>query len=197
LKSFTLIGFSSPLLDLTPLQDVENTTIDSCHGLVTLKGLGKCNKIVRIIKCRELTDLSAIKAVPRVIIIRCDKFVNYEDLNQVHFLTIEHVSDSVDFSGLKREKGGRVNRLELTNCDRKVSFNGLDEIPFLKILSYDLRSLQDLGGKANRIIIVEANYESLADQFLPKDCYSKTFYQDEIKLLNDRLLMFRRTEKES
>jgi hypothetical protein len=68
--------------------------------------------------------------------------------------------------------------LELLDCNKLVSFKGLDEIPFLKITSDGLQSLEGLGGKENKIIILEAKYEQSVDQFIPKDCYSKLFYTD-------------------
>jgi hypothetical protein len=82
----------------------------------------------------------------------------------------------MDFSGLRPEKGCRVHRLELLECDEMVSFKGLDEIPFLKMTSYGLLSLEGLGGKENKIIILEAKYESAADKVLPKNCYVKKCY---------------------
>jgi hypothetical protein len=177
LKSVLLEGISSRV-NLTPLGSVEMVQLQLCYDLVNVKGLGKHNKTVIIDCCRNIRDFSALKTVPRVIVRRCSEFIHCEDLNQVHHLTITEVCRSVNFSGLKKEKGSGVHRLELLDCNKLVSFKGLDEIPFLKITSDGLQSLEGLGGKENKIIILEAKYEQSVDQFIPKDCYSKLFYTD-------------------
>jgi hypothetical protein len=62
----------------------------------------------------------------------------------------------LDFSGLTREKGCRVYRLELLDIDSDLSYQGLSEIPFLKITNYALlRTLTGLGGMDNKIIILK------------------------------------------
>jgi hypothetical protein len=156
-------------VDLTPLGNIEKVQLRFC-GYVTVNGLGKNNKTVIIKFCPAITDLTALKTVPRVVIDHCDKFANCEDLNQVHSLKIVGVQRRMAFSGLRR-----AHRLELLECDKRVSFKGLDEVPFLKIISEQLLSLEGLGGKENKIIIIQAKYESVAERFLPKNCYSKTF----------------------
>jgi hypothetical protein len=177
LKSVVLENISSRV-DLTPLGIVEKVQLEYCYDLVNVNGLGRNNKIVVLTFCHNINDLSPLKTVPRVIINYCESFVNCEDLNQVQFFSIKRVYFKLDFSGLKREKGCRVYRLELLDCDEMKSFKGLDEIPFLKITSYGLLSLEGLGGKENKIIIVDAKFEQSANRFLPEDCYSKTFYND-------------------
>jgi hypothetical protein len=178
LKSVLLENLSSTT-DLTPLGNIEKVELQFCHELVNVNGLGENNKIVAITSCRNIRDLSALKTVPRVIVHRCADFAHCEDLNQVRYLTIECVSTRADFSGLKREKGGRVHRLELLNCDATVAFKGLNEIPFLKITSASrLQSLEGIGGPESKIIIIEPKYESLADRLILANCYSKTFYKD-------------------
>jgi hypothetical protein len=177
LKSVLLEGISSTV-DLTPLGNIEKVQLQVSPYLVHVNGLGKNNKTVIIKSCRNITDLSALRTVPRVIVDDCDKFVNCEDLNQVQHLTIVGVHRRMAFSGLKRENGCRVRRLELLKCGSNLSFQKLNEIPFLKIMSKHRQSLDALGGTENKIIIIQAKYESFADQFLRKDCYSKTFYND-------------------
>jgi hypothetical protein len=158
-----------------------------------VNGLGKNNKTVIIKFCHFITDLSALRTVPRVIIDRCPSFTNCEDLNQVHYVTIERGFSTLDFSGLKRENGCRVHRLELLECHKLMSFKGLEEIPFLKITSKELFSLEGLGGVENKIMIIEAKYELLADRILPEDRYSKTFYKDVI--LGNRWLMLKQMDE--
>jgi hypothetical protein len=183
LKSVLLDNISSRV-DLTPLRDVEKVQLEYCRDLINVNGLGKNNKTVIIKSCDKIIDLSALKSTPRVIIESCTNFVNCEDLNHVRYLTIQCVSRKMDFTGLKREKGGRVHRLELLNCDAVVSFKGLNGIPFLKITSTrhlhvnNLHSLEGIGGLESKIILIEAKYESLADRFILTNCYSKTFYKD-------------------
>jgi hypothetical protein len=103
-------------VDLTPLGNIETIRIYHSHSLENVKGLGTNNRTVTIEFCSNITDFSALKTVPRVIIDRCAAFVNCEDLNQVHYLTIVRASSEMNFSGLKREKGCRVHRLELLKC---------------------------------------------------------------------------------
>jgi hypothetical protein len=191
LKSVLLTNISSSV-DLTPLGIVEKIQLENCCSLVNVNGLGRNNKIVIVTCCHKITDLSALKTVPRVIINYCESFVNCEDLNQVHYLTIKRIYFKLDFSGLKREKGCRVHRLELLDCVKLVSFKGLDEIPFLKITSTGLLSLEGLGVKENKIIILEAKYEQSMDQFIPKECYSKSFHEDINSRINCLILQLMR-----
>jgi hypothetical protein len=193
LKSVLLEDISSSV-DLAPLGNIEMVQLQFCRALVNVNGLGKNNKTVVIKACSDITDLSALKTVPRVTVDRCSNFVNCEDLNQVHHLTIENVPARIDFSGLKREKGCQIRRLELLECDPTMSFKGLDEIPFLKIISEQLLSLEGVGGKENKIIILEGKLESLADRvLLPNDCYSKRIYKDAIS--GKECLMLQLTRK--
>jgi hypothetical protein len=176
--NFVLLENMLSTVDLTPLGSITKVQLEYCHEFMNVNGLGKNNKSVIIKFCYNIRDLSALKTVPRVAVDGCPQFSNCEDLNQVHYLTIERGSSEMDFSGLNREKGCRVHRLELLDCESTLSFQGLDEIPFLKIFSCGLLSLEGLGAEENKIIILRAEYESSADKVLSKDCYSKTFYND-------------------
>jgi hypothetical protein len=129
---FVLLENISASVDLTPLVNVKKVKICDSSALVNVNGLGN-NKAVTIENCENIKDLSALKTVPRVIISGCNEFVNCEDLNQVHYLTIERVFLKMKLSGFKGEKGCRVHRLELLECDRLMSFQGLGEIPFLEL----------------------------------------------------------------
>jgi hypothetical protein len=82
----------------------------------------------------------------------------------------------LDFSGFKKEER-RVQCLELFDCEKRTSFQELDEIPYLKILAPELlfNSLKELGGEKNKIIIIEEKYEWKANRFFA-DNYSKTYY---------------------
>jgi hypothetical protein len=147
LNSVLLENISS-FVDLCPLGSVEKVQLEGSPELVNVNGLGKNNKIVK--SCRNIRDLSALRTVPRVIIDPCSEFINCEDLNQVHYLTIRGVLRDMDFSGFRKEKGCRVHRLELLECYLTRKFHALDEIPFLKITAkskFPLQSLEGLGGK--------------------------------------------------
>jgi hypothetical protein len=131
LKSVLLENVASSV-DLTPLGNIEKVQIEYSPRLVHVNGLGKNNKTVVIKWCHNITDLSALRAVPRVIVDFCVAFVNCQDLNQVHYLTIVKVSSAMNFSGFRKGKGCRVHRLELLECAGILPFQELNEIPFLK-----------------------------------------------------------------
>jgi hypothetical protein len=78
LKSVKLVGLSSRM-DLTPFGDVEILYIECCSDLINANGLGKNNKTVTINYCENVTDLSALKTVARVIILGVRDFPTVEN----------------------------------------------------------------------------------------------------------------------
>jgi hypothetical protein len=180
LKSVSLQYFWG---DLSPLLRVEQVTLTAFY-CYSLQGLGQ-NKMVKIGHCPPVTDISALKSVPRVIIHHCENICSWADLKHVRHLTIENISNTLDLTALDYEiplsvdEKCVVHKLEIVNCQGLKSLLGLGNIPILIVKSCgSLVSLEGLGN--NRVIILESNYNLTSIQLQnyssrsisPSSCYS-------------------------
>jgi hypothetical protein len=171
-ESFSFANFSHlsavwfgelpPDIDLTPLQRVSKVRISDSHYLKTVYGLG-LNGIVILENCQALTDLSALKKIPRLIVDNCPLCRNCEAVNGVRNLTLKWIGE-MDFRPFRKNKGGNIQRLELCESwDSIPSLYGLEDIPFIKITGGELLSLQGLG-ENNKTIVLASKYRPLLEK---------------------------------
>jgi hypothetical protein len=111
LKEIILYNSINTSVDFAPLRKTPIIRLILC-SFESLTGLGG-NRYVRVERCDSLIDFSALKDVPRVEIIDCQKLKNGQELLNVENLMIRQCHEIEDISMLTKLK-----YLFLQDCDR-------------------------------------------------------------------------------
>jgi hypothetical protein len=180
-------------------------SLQHCSHLVHLEGLSTSIRVIELVNCKRLVDISALRIVSnerrsvyikecarisdfspiqswyRVCIEDCFNFVNSSDVSRIHHLSIKGYNRLASYQEL-----GNIPHLEINACKSFISLEGLEQVPILEILHCNYLPLDTMGFGIHQKLILSKYYfqnlyESFPDYF--DECYE--IYSDILELSID------------
>ena len=144
--------------EISSLANIPRISVSSCNRLRSLAGLNKeRNQEISLIGCRSIDDFSLLNGMRKVVVQNCIGFHDVSQLKNVTHLIIEHCWSVEDLSGLGKDHGCSIDRLELINNRNVVHLQGIEDIPELVLSLVKPMNFSSFAAGMNRKLVLFRN----------------------------------------